>query len=233
VQGEGIPVEVDAESGQQDCACPTDPRIARHFDAKAKRLAKGADPGLLAVSEPLKRALLSRDLTGKTVLELGCGRGVLLLDLTQAGAARATGVDLSPMAIEAARDRFEQAKRSEQAHLLVGDAARVVLEPHDWVILDRVICCYPDVDGLLANTLPAAKQIYAFAVPTSRGWRGVLARLEQWFDNSWNIARGASCPRYVHDLDLIEKRLAVAGFRMRQSGRHHLWHIAVFERSPA
>jgi SAM-dependent methyltransferase len=171
------------------------------------------------------------DPTGKTVLELGCGRGGLLLGLVQAGAERVTGVDLSSAAIDAARNRFEQVRLLDPADFSVGDAARVPLEPHDWVILDRVICCYPDVERLLANTLPAASQIYAFTVPTSRGWRGVITRLEEWVENAWNTLRGEPCPGYVHDLDLIEERLASAGFRLRHLDRQRLWHIAIYERS--
>jgi SAM-dependent methyltransferase len=219
------------DSKEPECACPADARIARHFDAKtADRLAKGQDPSLVAVSQHLRDALLPVDPNGKTVLELGCGRGGLLLQLVQAGAARATGVDLSAAGIGAARDRFERAQLSARAHLSVGDAARVPLESHDWVILDRVMCCYPDVEGLLANTLPAARQIYAFTVPTSRGWRGIAARLEEGFENAWNTLLGQPCPGYVHDLDLIEERLATAGFRLRHRDRHHLWHIAIYER---
>jgi SAM-dependent methyltransferase len=216
----------------QECACPTDARIARHFDAKvAKRLAKGEDPGLVAVSQRLRDVLLDLDPAGRTVLELGCGRGGLLLRLVEAGAARATGVDLSPASIVAASKRFDRANLSERAGLSVGDAARVPLEPHDWVILDRVMCCYADVERLLANTLPAARRIYAFTVPTSRGWRGVVARLDEWFENAWNSLRGQPCPGYVHSLDLIEERLAIAGFRLRHHDRQRLWHIAVYERA--
>jgi SAM-dependent methyltransferase len=225
-------MDVKPDSTGQECACPTDSRIARHFDAKvAERLAKGQDPGLVAVSQRLSDALLSLDPTGRTVLELGCGRGGLLLGLVQAGAARATGVDLSPASIDAARDRFERAQLSDRAQLSVGDAARVPLEAHDWVILDRVMCCYAGVERLMANTLPAARQIYAFTVPTSRGWRGVIARLDEWLENAWNTLRGRPCPGYVHNLDLIEERLAIAGFRLRHGDRQHLWHIAVYERS--
>lgn len=157
----------------------------------------------------------------------------LLLGLVQAGVARATGIDLSQAGIGSARDRFERAQLSDRVALSIGDAARVPLERHDWVILDRVMCCYPDVEGLLANTLPAARQIYAFTVPTSRGWRGVAARLEEWFENAWNTLRGDPCPGYVHDLDLIEKHLAAAGFRLRHRDRQRLWHIAIYERSGA
>jgi SAM-dependent methyltransferase len=225
-------MDLKPDSEPEECACPTDSRIARHFDAKvAERAAKGQDPGLVAVSQRLRDVLLSLDPTGRTVLELGCGRGGLLLGLVQAGAARATGLDLSPASIDAARNRFDQAELSDRAHLSVGDAARVPLEPQDWVILDRVICCYADVERLLANTLPAARQIYAFTVPTSRGWRGVIARLEEWFEDAWTTLRGDPCPGYVHNLDLIEERLANAGFWLRHRDRHGLWHIAVYERS--
>jgi magnesium-protoporphyrin O-methyltransferase len=224
-------MDLKPDSSGPDCGCPTDSRIARHFDTKvAERSAKCQDPSLIAVSQRLMDALLSREPAGKTVLELGCGRGALLLELVQAGVARATGVDLSPAGIDAARDRFARVRLSERADLSVGDAARISLKRHDWVILDRVMCCYPDVEALLANTLPAAGQIYAFTVPTSRGWRGVAARLEEWFENAWNTLRGDPCPGYVHDLDLIEERLATAGFRLRQRDRHRLWHIAVYER---
>jgi SAM-dependent methyltransferase len=224
-------MELKPDSDGQECECPTDSRIARYFDARvAERLAQRQDPGLVAVSERLSDALLSLDPTGKTVLELGCGRGGLLLELVQAGAARATGLDLSPTGIDAARTQFEQAQLSDRVHLSVGDAARVPLEPHDWVILDRVMCCYPDVERLLTNTLPAARHLYAFTVPTSRGWRGVAARLEEWFENAWNTLRGQACPGYVHSLDLIDERLVMAGFRLRHRDRLRLWHIAVYER---
>jgi magnesium-protoporphyrin O-methyltransferase len=225
-------VDLNSDSEEQACACPTDARIARHFDAKtAERLARGQDPGLVAVSERLSDALLSLDPTGRTVLELGCGRGGLLLRLVQAGATRASGLDLSSAGIDAARNRFERAQLADRAHFSVGDAARVPLETHDWVILDRVMCCYPDVEGLLGNTLPAARQVYAFTVPTSRGWRGVLARLAEWLENAWNTLRGQACPGYVHDLDLIEERLAGAGFQLRHRERQRLWHVAIYERS--
>jgi magnesium-protoporphyrin O-methyltransferase len=197
----------------------------------AERSATGQDPGLVAVSERLRDALLSLDPVDRTVLELGCGRGGLLLALAQGGLAGATGVDLSAASIDAARSRFEQAQLSERVRVSVGDAARVPLKPHDWVILDRVMCCYPDIERLLANTLPAARQIYAFTVPSSRGWRGVIARLVEWVENAWNSIRGRPCPGYVHDLDLIEEKLTAAGFRLRHRDRQRLWHVAVYERS--
>ncbi len=57
-----------------------------------------------------------------------------------------------------------------------------------------------------------------------------MARLDEWLENGWNPLRGRPCPGYVHSLDLIEERLASAGFRLRHRDRERLWHIAVYER---
>ncbi len=223
-------MDLKPDDDRPECACPADSRIARHFDAAvAKRCAKGQEHAVLPVSEHLLDALLPLNPIGRTVLELGCGRGGLLLRLVQAGAMRATGIDLSPASIAVAQNQFEQAQLSERVHLSVGDAALVPLENHDWVVLDRVICCYPDVEELLANTLPAAKGIYAFTVPNSRGWRGFLSRLIEWLENGWNRLRGLPCPGYVHDIDLIEGRLRAAGFRLRHQDPG-FWHLAIYER---
>ena len=214
------------------CECPADAGIARQLDAKAAaHAADGWDAGLLPVSLRLSEALLELDPTGKSVLEAGCGRGGLLLGLVKAGAVATTGVDLSPASIHAARDRFEHSGLSDRADLSVGDAALVPLERHDWVVLDRVLCCYPDVEQLLGNTLPAALQIYAFSVPSSRGWRGALARFDWGLDNLWGTFRGRPRPGFVHDLDLIERYVGNAGFRLRRTYHRRYWHIVVYERS--
>jgi SAM-dependent methyltransferase len=224
-------VDVERSTGQPDC-CPAASTIEQHFDRKtAWRLAAGEVPGLVKVSERLKDALLPLGPSGKTILELGCGRGALLLQLAQAGAARVTGVDLSGASIEQARRGFAEAGTTGIAELSVGDGARVHLEPHDWVVLDRVMCCYPDIDRLLRNSIPAARRVYAFTVPESRGWRGVVSRLEEWFENIWNNVRGCPCPGYVHDIGAIERALHTAGFRRWYAGRVRLWHIGVFERA--
>lgn len=214
-----------------DCECPADPRIARYFDRRSlTRRASGNRYAMGNVSQALLAALLRAGPAGRSVLELGCGPGALLTELLAAGASRATGLDLSAEAIEEAGGRAAQAGVADRARLSVGDAARARLEAHDWVILDKVICCYPDADALLANSIPAARRLYAFAVPASDGWRGVLARIEEWLEGVTNALRGRPCPGYVHDVAAIERRLTDGGFRPAYRGTTWLWHIAVFVR---
>lgn len=170
------------------------------------------------------------DPNDRTVLELGCGRGGLMVELLRAGATGTDGLELSRASIEMARNRFAFLGLADKVTLTVGDAAEATLGPRDWVVLDRVICCYPDADKLLANSIPAARRRYAFSVPNSRGWRGLAARASRRLDNGWNGLRGRPCATFVHDLDRIDLSLRSAGFRRHASETHGLWYVAVYER---
>jgi magnesium-protoporphyrin O-methyltransferase len=222
-----------------DCCPPErDPtgqaRIVGHFDEwTRKNTADGALPEMVAISEQLFAQLNDVAAARPTVLELGCGTGALLVALLSAGAASAVGVDLSPEALAAARRRADEAGVAERATFQQGDGARVQVTPHDLVVLDRAICCYPDMPSLVGNAIGAARSRVAFSVPTSRGARGLLNRLfwgfEAWLTRT-PLGRGA-CPGFVHSLDAIEGKLSAAGFTRRSCRTDWLWYTAVWERA--
>lgn len=167
-----------------------------------------------------------------TLLELGCGTGAASVRLAEQGARQVTGIDLSPASVEIALRRAANSDLDQKrVRFSVGDAASSQLEPHDWVVLDRVICCYPSAEGLLANALGAAGSRLAFAVPESRGWRGLLNSVGWGAENLWNsVLRRPTCPGHVHDVDVIQRILVDAGFRMVRHSRRGLWYAAVFDR---
>jgi magnesium-protoporphyrin O-methyltransferase len=214
-----------------DCCPPArDPRIARRFDQLTEqRTAGGVLPEMQPTSNRLFDLLSDANDLQPTLLELGCGSGALLVGLLQSGATRGDGVDLSTGSLDAARRRAEEAGVADRATFTQGDGAQVKLDAHDWVVMDRVICCYPDVDALLGNALPAAQRRFAFSVPTSRGWRGRVNKVIWALEAKWDNFRNG-CPGYVHSLDRIEDRLATAGFKPLRSETGWVWHIAVWER---
>ena len=217
---------------ERQCDCPADAGIAAFFDRRSDGRRNAGDRYAMAnVSRALHAALLRSGPSGRSVLELGCGPGAMLTELLLAGADRATGVDLSEKTLAEARDRVQEAGVADRASLSVGDAAQIPLAAHDWVVLDKVICCYPDADALLTNSIGAARHLYAFAMPASYGWRGIVARIGFALENVTLKVLRRPCHGYVHDVRLIEGRLHEAGFRPSYRGTSHTWEIAVFERA--
>ena len=52
--------------------------------------------------------LESQDLTGKTVVDFGCGSGILGIAAIKLGAERMIGIDIDPQALEASRDNAKR-----------------------------------------------------------------------------------------------------------------------------
>jgi magnesium-protoporphyrin O-methyltransferase len=195
--------------------------------ARRKGISAGITRDLLDV--------LGSSVVGRSILDLGCGTGDLALGALARGATRAHGLDLGPGAIEEARALARERRVDDRATFTVGDAASVPLDPHDVVLLNRVLCCYPDVDALLANSLSAAGSVYAFTAPPSAGLLGSFARAETRMANVWFRTRGRKFrgfQAYVHDLAAVDRRIREAGFIPVTQGRRRLvWHLAVYERS--
>lgn len=68
--------------------------------------------------------LLEPYLDGKTVLDVGCASGRFAFLLLEAGAAQVQGVDISPQAVQLARERSQQMGLDARLDFSVADAAR-------------------------------------------------------------------------------------------------------------
>lgn len=206
--------------------------ITRHFDRSACcRGGVESDGNLVPMTSRLAAELERTGLQGRSVLEVGSGRGGLLVTLLRRGASRATGIDLSPEAVAAAERLADAAGVGDQCAVRVGDGAEGGLPEHDVVVLDRVICCYPDAAKLLRNTFPAARSTYAFVVPASRRLRGLMARVALGVENATRAIRRDPFRAFVHDVDVLDRMLSDAGFALRTHSRRRLWELRVYSRA--
>lgn len=211
-----------------------DQDIERYFDAKAgccspERL------GWRPIDRPtraLEAELIAHGVGGASVLELGCGTGELVRDLLRAGASRATGLDISPSSIARARGAAESDGLGDRMTFEAANAATARLEPHDAVVHDKVICCYPDAAAFLANSLPAARQTYAFSMPRTDGVWAVLTRTWIGFENAFHALRRRRFRAHTHSAGMVHEIVERAGFRLRRRRRTGGWLIAVYSREP-
>jgi SAM-dependent methyltransferase len=208
--------------------------IAEFFDRECCATADAGSspiPDADDLDEILLDALADAGFAGGTVLELGSGDGTLSRELVQRGAAAVTGVDLSPVSIEHATAAAKAAGVSDRLRYQVGDASAAALVAHDTVLSEKVFCCFPRPDGLLANSLPAARSIYALVLPESRGLAGFLTKILIGAENAWRRITREPFRAYVHDVRRIEEAIRAAGFERRSAQRHWGWLVLVFRRT--
>ena len=168
--------------------------------------------GLGSTSKAIADGLVQRGLAGATILELGCGVGALILELLRKGAASATGFDLSPKMIQLARTLADEAGLSGSATFEVGDAAVNALKKSDMVILDAVLCCYPDVGGLVENTSSAATRYYAFTIPDDTRLTAMI--LKPLLPMQRLFMRRGGFRFFIHPSRKIARLLEAKGFRL-------------------
>ncbi len=64
----------------------------------------------------------SCDLAGKTLVDFGCGSGILAIAALKLGAARVIGIDIDPQAIQASRDNAERNGVADRLELYLPEA---------------------------------------------------------------------------------------------------------------
>jgi SAM-dependent methyltransferase len=149
-------------------------------------------------------------LEGLHLLDVGGGIGVIAAELANAGLASVTLADASPAYLEVARRHVAPRYTSRPAQFILGDFAVTAdsLPDADIVTLDRVVCCYPDVDALLRGAAAWARRMVAFTYPRDKWFVRAAIALE----NSWYRLRGNPFRAFVHSPERMASVLEAAGF---------------------
>jgi SAM-dependent methyltransferase len=191
-------------------------------------------PTAAKVTASLLDAITEAGVSDRTVLDVGCGIGDLAIEVVTRGGASGTGYDLSPKAIEEARKLAAARGVGDRLRFEVGDGAKLDLPAADIVVINRVVCCYPDTENLLDHTLAAARSVFAMTAPVSSGVTGLINRLKSRLENVGYRLRPkkyGGFRTFIHDLDRIDERIRAAGFRrVRHERRRVVWDLAVYTR---
>ena len=198
------------------------PRFARRVARRYRK--RGLDKPARQIVEFLER----RGLDGATVLEVGGGVGEIGLELLKRGAQRTINLELSPAYEEEAarliREAGFEGRVERRRHDIAVDPAGV--EPVDIVVLNRVVCCYPDYERLLGAAADHAKHALVFSHPP----RNLISRAMVGTQNLGFRLLGREFRTFAHPpaamLAVAEER----GLRRSAISRGFPWQVAGLER---
>ncbi len=207
-----------------NCGCPNT------FDAKAAEgdLKRYLDKGPDKTTQSLIDAIVAEGIEGATLLDIGGGIGAIQLALLEAGAAGAMSVDATDAYVATARAEVERRGFGDRASSRVGafEAIAAEIEPADVVTLDKVVCCDPDLTGLLESAAARAQRMVGLVYPRATWWNRIAKVCIDGF--SW-LTRD-STRWHLHQPVEIDRILRAAGFRRRDVDRTLFWQVALYVR---
>jgi magnesium-protoporphyrin O-methyltransferase len=206
--------------------------IAETFDDMAHdRCCKYKSKGLTSSSQVLLDTLSSKGLEGKTVLDIGCGTGFFALETLRHGAASCVGVDLSEEAVREANDYARESGFQDRAKFEVTDAASEHPPSSDVVVMDKVLCCYPDAHSLLRTASDSSKELLGFVVPRDEGWMKPFMRCGAAAINMAERLRKTGFKFYLHSLHSIDRQLVENGFQQQNKTKSRVWLVYLYRRN--
>jgi magnesium-protoporphyrin O-methyltransferase len=173
-------------------------------------------------------ALKAEDVRGASVLDVGAGIGVVQNELLAEGARSATHVDATTANIRAAKEEATRQGHTDRVTFLQGDF--VALAPEipkaDIVTLDRVICCYPDMEQLISTSASRSGRLYGAVFPRERWFSKLIIALE----NTFRRVRGSGFRSYIHPVRAIDQAIRRQGLSLRATRDTLVWRVVVYSR---
>lgn len=209
------------------CCCPHARSAGRLFSFFARRYRRRFERrGFERSQRQLIAGLSQAGFAGAQILEIGSGVGHLHQSLLERGAAGAVGIDLAPRMIEEARRWARDRDVADRVRYLEGDFMALAheIEPADVTVLDKVVCCYPDAEGLVGRSLEKTRRVYALTYPRDRWYVRAAMAVGALF--LW-LLRSDFRP-YVHSPARIEGWITDAGFTKRYEATTLVWLTQVY-----
>jgi magnesium-protoporphyrin O-methyltransferase len=185
--------------------------------------------GLDATSRRIVELLGAQGVRDRTLLEVGGGIGAVGIELLKAGAARAVSVELTPTYEEAAGALLREARLEDRVERRVMDFAEAGADigVADIVVMNRVICCYPDMPRLAGAAADHARGLLVMSFPNDRWW----TRLGLTLANIGLRLMRRQFRVFLHPPSLILATVEQHGLRTRLNRRGVVWQVAALERA--
>ncbi len=176
----------------------------------------------------LAASIVESGVRDRTLLDIGGGLGDIQIELFRHGLGRASHVEVSEAYGEAAARLAREEGFEDRVDFHVGDFVELsaAIPAADYVALDRVICCYPDMPALVEASVGRARRGYAISVPRD-GWP---TRLFIGWENLARRFRNNPFRTHVHSIREMDRRIRRHGFEPFDDRSTPIWRVLLYRR---
>jgi len=164
-----------------------------------------------------------------TLLDIGGGIGAIPFELFKKGIQQSVNVDASRAYQSVSKKEAAERNLTEKTEYYFGDFTDVAptLSNADIVTLDKVICCYPDVNLLLKSSLEKTGSYYGLVFPREN----LLTRIGFRLINLWFKIRRSEFRTYIHPHKKVDEIIQSHGFRKKSQDKTILWQVVLYKKA--
>jgi hypothetical protein len=173
-------------------------------------------------------ALKAEGVGGMTLLDIGGGIGIIPHELLSTGASNAINVEASTAYIEATQEEAQRQGHADRVSSYHGDFVDLApdIPSADIVTLDRVICCYHDMETLVGLSSVRAGKLYGVVYPRDAWWTRIGWAIGNFvfgvLRNPFRI--------FVHPTEAVDAVVRGNGLEPRFYRKNLVWQVVVYER---
>jgi len=201
--------------------------IENMFDKKAAKsaLKRYLKKGPSKTTSMLLDAIHKKGVQDLDLLDIGGGIGAIHYDLIKAGASKGTSIEASSAYIDLIKDEIDLTEKVVFKH---GDFTTIAsdLDSADIVTLDKVICCYDDMDELVGLSSKLAQKIYAVVYPRDNWWTKLLLPIINFYPK----IKGSSFRVFIHPTKQVEDIIIRNGLKRNYYNKRLFWQVVIFTR---
>ena len=201
--------------------------IESMFDKKAakRELKRYLKKGPSKTTKMLLDAINMVGVQGLTFLDIGGGIGAIQHALIKWGALNGISIEASSAYIDLIKDEIDLTKKVVFKH---GDFTAIAsdLDSADIVTLDKVICCYDDMDELVGLSSKLAQKIYAVVYPRDNWWTKLLLPIINFYPK----IKGSSFRVFIHPTKQVEDIIIRNGLKRNYYNKRLFWQVVIFTR---
>ena len=205
--------------------------IKEQFGAEtaAREIRRFRKKGAARSTQLLIENLQASGVSGLTLLDVGGGIGALHHELLERGVTTATHVDASPDYLGVAQAEAERRRHADRVQFVHGDFVEIAgtIAAADIVTLDRVICCYPDMETLSARAGDHARRLVGIVIPRDVWWMRAAVKAV----NTVKRLQRSAFRVFVHDPRQIDAALEARDLTAERRASTVAWEIVIYRRS--
>jgi magnesium-protoporphyrin O-methyltransferase len=173
-------------------------------------------------------AIKTEGVEGGTLLDIGGGLGAIPDELLKSGASKAIQVEASTAYLKAAKEEAHRKGYSDNISFHHGNFVDVAedISPVEIVTLDRVICCFDEMEKLVGLSAGRAGRLYGVVYLRDIWWIKIGFSIINFFFRLFH----QQFQIFIHPTDKVEAVVYDKGLKRKFYNKSGIWQVIVYVR---